>query len=62
MTTRKPGKWKVMGRDTFAREDYLVRAFATQQEARDFVRARQAAVEQTQDEDVRDEFWIVPPE
>ena len=51
-----------MGRDTYAGEDYLVRAFATEQQARDFVRAREAAVEQAQDEGVRDEFWVVPPE
>ena len=61
MTTRKRGKWKVMARDTYAREDYFVRAFATEQEARDFVRAREAAVEQAQDEGLRDEVWVVPP-
>jgi hypothetical protein len=61
MTTSR-GKWKVMGRDTFAREDYFVRTFATEQEARDFVRAREAAVEQNQDEGLRDAFWVVPPE
>ena len=58
----KRGKWRVMGRDTFAREDFVAAEFATQKEAEEYVRAKEAAVEKTQDEALRDEFWIVRPE
>ena len=55
------GKWKVMGRDTFAREDYFVGTFVTEEEARECLREREAAVQTTQDEALRDSYWIVPP-
>ena len=58
----KGRKWKVMGRDTFAREDYAVGEFPSEQAAREWVRAREAANERTQDEGVRDEYWVVPSE
>ena len=50
-----------MGRDTFAREDFVAAEFATEQAAREWVQAREVAVEKTQDEGVRDEYWVVPP-
>ena len=56
------GKWKVMGRDTFAREDYFVGAFETEEEARKCLRDSEAKVEATQDEALRDTYWIMPPE
>ena len=55
-------KWKVMGRDTFAREDFVAAVFATREQAEEYVRAKETAVEKIQDEGLRDEFWIVPPE
>lgn len=54
-------RYKVMGHDTFAREDYFVGEFATKEEAEACVRAREERVAKTQDEALRDEFWIVPP-
>lgn len=58
----KGRKWKVMGRDTFSREDYVVGEFPSEQAAREWVQAREAANEKTQDEGVRDEYWVVPSE
>lgn len=46
-------QWKVMGCDTFAREDYFVGAFATEEEARKRLRESEAEVEATQDEALR---------
>jgi tetratricopeptide (TPR) repeat protein len=51
--------WRVMGCDTFAREDYVVGDFPTKAEAEACVRRREAAVA-VQDEPLRDTFWIVP--
>lgn len=59
--TRKQG-WQVMARDTFAREDFVAAEFSTQAAAREFVRAKEAAVAKTQDKGLRDEYWIVPPQ
>lgn len=50
-----------MGRDTFAREDFLVGEFATEEEARKRVRELEAANQGSQDEELRDTYWIVPP-
>jgi hypothetical protein len=61
-SSRKGGKWRVMGRDTFAREDLLVGEFPSEQAAREWVQARETANEKTQDEGLRDEYWIVPPQ
>ena len=55
-------KWRVMGRDTFAREDFVAAEFATEKEAEEYVRAREARLVKIQDEGLRDEYWIVPPE
>ena len=54
-------KWRVMGRDTFAREDFVAAEFDTEKEAEAYVRAKEAAIEKTQDEGLRDEYWILPP-
>ena len=54
-------KWTVMGRDTFAREDFVVARFATKQEAEQYVRTKEAAAEKIQDEGLRDEYWIEAP-
>ena len=51
-------KWTVMGRDTFAREDFVAGEFATEEEANDFIRAKEAAIAKTQDQGLRDEYWI----
>ena len=59
--SRKAGKWKVMGRDTFAREDFVAALFDTEKEAHDFVRSKETSLAKTQEEGVRDEYWILPP-
>ena len=51
-------KWTVMGRDTFAREDFVAGEFATEEAANDFIRAKEAANAKTQDEGLRDEYWM----
>jgi len=61
-TSSKRAKWTVMGRDTFAREDFVAGEFATEQAAREWVQARESANQKTQDEGVRDEYWVVPPQ
>jgi hypothetical protein len=58
---RKGGNWKVMGRDTFSREDYLVGEFATEEDARKRMRESESRAAKTQDEALRDTYWIVPP-
>ena len=62
VASSKRGKWTVMGRDAFAREDFVAGEFSTEQAARDWVQAREASNEKTQDEGVRDEYWVVAPE
>jgi tetratricopeptide (TPR) repeat protein len=61
-TDAKSGKWKVIGRDTFAREDFVAGEFPSERAAREWVQAREAANEKTQDEGLRDEYWVVPPQ
>jgi len=51
-----------MGRDTFAREDFVAGEFPSEQAAREWVQAREVAIEKSQDEGVRDEYWVVPPQ
>lgn len=51
-----------MGRDTFAREDFVAGEFATEQAAREWVQAREAVIDKNQDEGLRDEYWVVPPQ
>ena len=55
-------RWTLMGRDTFAREDYVVGEYDTAEEAELRLSEREKAVEQTQDESLRDTFWIIPPD
>ena len=51
-------QWRVMGRDPFAREVFVAGEFATEEEAHDFIRAKEAAIAKTQDQGLRDEYWI----
>jgi hypothetical protein len=53
--------WKVMGYDTFAREEYLVGEYATRQLAEAAVAAAELRQAEHQDEPLRDRVWIVPP-
>ena len=55
-------RWKLMGHDTFAREDYLVGEFDSAEEAEHRLREKESAVAETQDEPLRDTFWILSPE
>jgi hypothetical protein len=55
-------KWKVMGRDTFAREDFVAGEFATEEAARDFILTKEASIAKTQDQGLRDEYWLVQPQ
>ena len=52
-------RWRVMGRDTFAREDYVAGEFATEAEAKQKIASMTARHEATQDEALRDELWII---
>lgn len=56
------GPWRVYGHDTFAREDYFVGEFDTEAEAREVVRQRLERLAQFQDESLRDEIWVEPPD
>ncbi len=61
LASQRAVKWKLIGRDTFAREDYLVGEFDTAEAAESRLLEKEASVTKTQDESLRDEFWIVPP-
>jgi hypothetical protein len=56
------GPWTVYGHDTFAREDYFVGEFDTEAEAREFARGRLEELARFQDEALRDEIWVEPPD
>ncbi len=56
------GPWTVYGHDTFAREDYFVGEFDTEAEAREFARRRLQELARFQDESLRDEIWVEPPD
>jgi len=51
-------RWRVMGHDTFSREDYVAGEFATEAEAKQKVAELEARHAATQDEPLRDEVWI----
>ena len=53
--------WKVMGYDTFAREEYLVGEYPTRQLAEAAVEAAERRHAEFQDEPLRDRVWVVPP-
>lgn len=53
--------WKVMGHDTFAKETFVVGEFSTREAAEDARRRKEAASEATQDQALRDTYWVVPP-
>lgn len=55
-----PRTWKLMGTDTFAREDFLIGEFATEAEAKARQRQHDESVA-SQPADLRDTSWIVPP-
>lgn len=55
-------RWRVMGRDTFAREDYTAGEFATEAEAKQKVAELEARHAATQDQALRDDVWIVKVE
>ncbi len=54
--------WKVMGHDTFAREDYLIGEYPTRRLAEEAADAAERRQSRFQDEPLRDHVWIVPPE
>jgi hypothetical protein len=54
--------WKVMGHDTFAREDYLIGEYPTRELAEAAAGAAERRHARSQDEPLRDQVWIVPPE
>ncbi|MFT3709525.1 MAG: tetratricopeptide repeat protein [Archangium sp.] len=57
---RSEGPWKVMGRDTFAREDFVVGTWATLAEAQRELEVREKRAEaNTTDVSLRDEYWLV---
>jgi Flp pilus assembly protein TadD len=56
---RPPERWRVMGTDTFAREEYLVGVFDSKRAAQRALRAKEVA-SLRQDEALRDTYWIEP--
>lgn len=55
-------RWRVMGRDTFAREDFTVGEYTTEAEAEQKVSELEARHAATQDAALRDEVWITKVE
>ena len=55
-------RWRVMGRDTFAREDYMAGEYATEAEAKQKVAELEARHATSQDAALRDEVWITKVE
>lgn len=55
----KSGPWKLMGHDTFAREDFVVGTFATRAEAAAALAERERRTASTADESLRDSYWLV---
>lgn len=55
-------RWRVMGYDTFARESYLVGEYASEAEARAELERQRRLLAASQDEALRDEVWLIPPE
>jgi hypothetical protein len=53
--------WRVLGYDRFAREEYFIGAFETEEEARHFAGDYEERLEEYQDEDLRDEIFILSP-
>ncbi|HEX6747893.1 MAG TPA: hypothetical protein VF092_11435 [Longimicrobium sp.] len=53
--------WKVMGYDTFAREEYLIGEYPTRELAEAAADAAERRHAAHQDEPLRDQVWIVPP-
>ncbi|HEX8693827.1 MAG TPA: hypothetical protein VF746_15500 [Longimicrobium sp.] len=55
------GVWKVLGYDTFAREEYLVGEYPTRALAEAAACEAERRHAEFQDEPLRDRVWIVPP-
>jgi hypothetical protein len=51
-----------MGYDTFAREPYCIGEYGSEAETRAEMEKRRRMHEATQDESLRDEMWILPPD
>lgn len=56
-TQREP--WQVMGRDEFAREDFVVGRFATRETAEARIAELESRAAATQDASLRDSYWLV---
>lgn len=55
------GMWRVVGWDTFAREDYFIGSYPTRELAEAAAREAERRVAY-QDEALRDQISIIPPE
>lgn len=55
-------KWRLLGTDTFAREDYIIGAYDTEAEAKQAMAEHEARHALTQDEALRDTLWILKVE
>jgi len=55
------GVWKVLGYDTFAREEYPIGEYPTRALAEAAARKAEERHARFQDEALRDHVWIVPP-
>ena len=52
--------WRVMGYDTFAREEYVIGEYPTRDAAEAAADAAELRQSEHQDAPLRDEVWIVP--
>lgn len=54
-------QWRVFGYDRFAREEYFIGLFESEEEARQAAQEHQEHLEEYQEDDLRDEIFILPP-
>ena len=54
-------QWRVFGYDRFAREEYFIGLFESEEEARKAAKEHEEHLEEYQDDDLRDEIFILPP-
>jgi hypothetical protein len=60
--TETKKRWRVMGLNSYARENYVVAEVATEAEAKRRVAELEARHTATQDEALRDQVWITKVE
>lgn len=54
-------QWRVFGYDRFAREEYFIGACESEEEAHRIAKEHEERLEEYQDDDLRDDVFILPP-